>query len=240
MNGCEGFIVAVTLALQLHPRTGCAWLAVVCSSWVWLSRGSTGRSKYNAMGWVDSTSAAEGNKMTARAALIIVLLSCLGLAWVLEQPLLSLMPLHPALQWIQAMSNMAATDAFITWMAVDTYMGAFAAETSKPLALYTNRMWVYALARSKPMMKSAKHCITTTTSSGKLSVHGTSDTKKTQAYTQAFGQATLDAYVAHNMDDHEPPGDIDEPDVESFESEHPSAWETAMLKDVMEFIYGQC
>ena len=44
------FAVAVCMALRLR-RGGCSLLATVCSSWVFLSRASTGRSIWNPLGF---------------------------------------------------------------------------------------------------------------------------------------------------------------------------------------------
>jgi hypothetical protein len=144
INGDAGFMCVVSLVLSLDPIQGFLWLATVCSSWVWMSRGSTGRSMEFPLG-IPCLSTDNGNKMVARCALLMLLAIAMGSAWCLEQPMTSLMAMHPALQWLKERAGCLSNAA---WFEVKTYMGAFEADTRKPSILYGNRRMVLSLARS--------------------------------------------------------------------------------------------
>ena len=141
----EGFICALAMVMSLHPTDGFLWLATVCSSWVWLSRGSTGRSVSFPLG-VPCASVDLANLMVARCALLILLVIAMGCAWGLEQPATSLMTLHPAMEWLRRLAGLLMNSE---WYEVSTPMGAFNAPTVKMSKLYGNRRLVLALARKK-------------------------------------------------------------------------------------------
>ena len=60
----QGFIRALAYILQLQV-SGLLHCGPPCSSWVWVSRGSTKRTRYNVLGSKKSKSAAEGNTSVA-------------------------------------------------------------------------------------------------------------------------------------------------------------------------------
>ena len=61
-----GFLYAISLCCQLKPASQ-SISAPVCSSWVWMSRGSTGRTRYNPLGnrWVQCVRT--GNAMVSKS-----------------------------------------------------------------------------------------------------------------------------------------------------------------------------
>ena len=82
--------MAFALALSLRLRRGSfAHLAPVCSSLVWVSRSSTGRSETTPLG--TTACAREGNAMTSRCMLLMYILISRGVLVVLGQPSSSLM-----------------------------------------------------------------------------------------------------------------------------------------------------
>ncbi|CAJ1392640.1 unnamed protein product, partial [Effrenium voratum] len=95
--GTKGYIHACFQILNLK-RGGHLTLAPVCSSWVYLSRGSTGRSRSRPEGSPYSPSAVAGNTMLYRCVILILFASSRGIWWCLEQPRGSLMQFHPAMQ----------------------------------------------------------------------------------------------------------------------------------------------
>ena len=86
---------ALAMVMQLDAQ-GLLWLAIVCSSWVWMSRGSTGRSIDYPLG-VPCQSVDAANKMVARCGMLMIIAIARGAAWALEQPMSSLMVKHPTL-----------------------------------------------------------------------------------------------------------------------------------------------
>lgn len=63
----EGFRQATGLVMRLRPG-GALWGAPVCSSWVWISRSSTGRSKKRPEGNKAFAPVKEANKMVVASA----------------------------------------------------------------------------------------------------------------------------------------------------------------------------
>lgn len=71
----EGFCAAVLACLSCQSAGQVVVIAVVCSSFVSISRGSTGRSYLNPCGWKHVSSVALGNLLAARPGLC----PCLGI-----------------------------------------------------------------------------------------------------------------------------------------------------------------
>jgi len=64
-----GLACAYTKVLRLR-RGGLCWGGVPCSSWVFLSRGATGRTRDAPLGRPDSQCAVMGNNLTSRFCLL--------------------------------------------------------------------------------------------------------------------------------------------------------------------------
>ncbi len=142
---------------------------------------------------------AEANLMMCRCALLIIIASSVGCAWVLEQPSSSLAMLHPAMEWVVALSRVVPQ--IIKIYQVDTFLGQFKGKQMKPLRLTGNRLWLHCLNRSRPDPHSfgPNHTVTRHMAGNKLSVRGSPDLKATQAYTDNFGSAVCDAYIAFDQ-----------------------------------------
>ncbi len=89
VNTESGFALLIVLLLRMVPG-GLMFLACPCSSWVWMSRSQTKRSKVQSLGDVTNAVTAEGNAINERAAFLCFLAWKLGVTWVIEQPASSL------------------------------------------------------------------------------------------------------------------------------------------------------
>lgn len=228
INSPAGFICALTMLLTLHPTDGLLWLATVCSTWVWMSRGSTMRSLEFPLG-MPCHSTAGANQMVARCGLLIMLCMAFGCAWILEQPATSLMVMHPVMVWLASHNGRMLN---CDWFEASTSMAAFNAETVKQTKLYGNRRSVFALARKKPTdMRSESRDVVRITelSDGRPSVTGGSGLKATQAYTDDFGEAVLEAYIACGGGPEIADGLLEDVAVPS------GVWDLADLSTVLEF-----
>ena len=94
MTSSLGFAHAVALALRVRPG-GFVHFAPPCSSFVWVNRYTSGRSKAQALGDPSVKSVADGNLIVVRCMLLVLVLSTKGCKWALEQPGSSLMRSHP-------------------------------------------------------------------------------------------------------------------------------------------------
>ena len=140
-----GFGLALTLVLRMAMNgKGLLWLAPVCSSWVFMSAGSTDRCRYFPLGnqSEESTCVKDANIMYARCILLCKLAAALGLTYILEQPLSSVMNCAPRFQQLMTDSCM--------WMASPVHMGAYGGGSKKSLKLFCNEPWVSELVRPLP------------------------------------------------------------------------------------------
>lgn len=97
INSSHGFAHAVHLMCCVKPGGSCL-LAPVCSSWVFMNRGSSGRTFAQPLGNESSELVCAANKMISRVVLILAIGWVLGLLLIWEQPKGSLMQEHPRLQ----------------------------------------------------------------------------------------------------------------------------------------------
>ena len=129
-----GFLNALQRVRRLIPRTGFSSFACVCSSWIFLSRGSTGRSALNPMGNTQLPSVMMANMMVSRTVLLILIgvAKCTG--WMIEQPRGSLLGQHDRMRMIEAMAKRIEWLGFHT---INTYMGCVGADTEKATTLWS-------------------------------------------------------------------------------------------------------
>jgi hypothetical protein len=185
-----GFGFAIALVLRVRPG-GFIWLGIVCSSWVFMSRGSTGRHVNKILG-VPWASVLTGNLMVSRAMLLLWLADSLGHFVTLKQPVSSLLPNHPRVQ---------ATIPYIPLFECHVFLGHFRAESRKLVALFSNRSWLGAeLDRSRLqtwLPRSQNTYKLTTRDDGSVYTSGDKALKSTQTYPFGFGRAVALAYHYH-------------------------------------------
>ena len=93
----SGFQLAVQWALRLREG-GLLWAAVECSTWVFLSRSTYGRSKRRPAGDLDHAAVRIANRMAERTVMLSVLAASRGAKIVIENPQSSLLSyVHPCL-----------------------------------------------------------------------------------------------------------------------------------------------
>lgn len=115
--------------------------AVVASPLSFLSKprprsmGSTLRTKKQPLGRPDSIPVQQGNTLCARALVLLLLCSCKGIFWVLEQPGTSLMEFHPVFQALLRLLSVRR---------LRFRMSRFGAPTPKPTVLYSSS-WLVTL-----------------------------------------------------------------------------------------------
>ena len=91
-----GFAFAVSLVCRVRCG-GFVWFGIVCSTWVFMSRSTTGRDINHPLGRSTSNVVA-ANVMTSRVVLLFWLAAANGCFVILEQPATSLMFMHPRFQ----------------------------------------------------------------------------------------------------------------------------------------------
>ena len=126
-----GFIFGLILCLRIREGGFC-WLAPLCSSWVWISSGTTLRSTAFPEGLTDNAASRYGNKMVARIMLYCWIMKARGVAVCVEQPTSSLMS---ASRWFQ--DFLRAVPMYQTRV----NLGCFNGDSAKPIYVYSTERW---------------------------------------------------------------------------------------------------
>ena len=95
----SGLMRACQLIMRLKVG-GLLWSGTPCSTWVWIARSSTGRSRGNPLGRADQPCVSDANITASRVALLVLLAVARGCCWAIEQPGSSLLPEHPRMQML--------------------------------------------------------------------------------------------------------------------------------------------
>ena len=190
----SGFCLLLNTALGLAPG-GVLWAAPPCSTWVWLSRQSTGR-HLQPEGNRLSRQVVGQNALVERLVLVLEILTLRGVFWIIEQPTNSVMWDYPAMQ--------ACLQRHGIRQGVQLDMGAYGGTSLKPTTLMGTAPYLWVLERRCPRglreRLSLEGVVTTTTwtdESGQKRAQGTAELKGTQAYPEGFGAAHALAFAGH-------------------------------------------
>ncbi|CAK9072735.1 Uncharacterized protein SCF082_LOCUS35732 [Durusdinium trenchii] len=178
----QGFALAIYAVLNTK-RAGGLTLAPVCSTWVFMSRGSTLRSRARPLG-SGKGSCHIGSVMAARCA-ILLLLAARGLFWILEHPKGSLFQYHPLIQHVLGL---------IKFSRKHIRMGDYGGHSQKPTWLYSGHGEILdELDKFKPLRTPVreKHELVEkyVDGKGKSRIKGSSNLKSSQTYPLQFGRA---------------------------------------------------
>jgi len=185
----EGFSNALFHACNLEIGSGHV-TAPVCSTWVFMSRGSTLRSKSRPLGRRDSLAVREGNLLTVRALILLIICTAKGIWWVLEQPSTSIMEYHPLFQELLKM---------ITVHKKGIAMSSFGAPTKKRTTLYSSHAEIDDIDQFQvpERLESKQMVIRYTNSKGESRCCGGRDLKGSQAYPKQFADALSKCRTLH-------------------------------------------
>ena len=185
--GPLGYALSVLLASTLKPGGICV-AAPVCSSWVWISRGTTGRTFKLPLGDTTCEFVRAGNSMVSRLVLIMYILMAKGIFFVIEQPRGSLMERHPRFK--RMMSTYGIHRVYIS-------MGDYGASSQKPTWLYSAhecieniKMFTLPGARRRKRRLATEYI----DKRGEMKIMGNARVKRSQAYTTAFAAALVKVY----------------------------------------------
>ena len=232
----KGFVLGLLIALKCKTMRSFAMLATVCSTWVFMNRGTSGRSIWRPMGdyWKPSVKAA--NIMVSRMVLLKYILEAKRVFWMLEQPVSSIQTEHFRLQEFAANMVSAGTPLRRAF----TWMGAFNAETAKGSVLYSTRPDVSKFARELPgSFVANKHDVfrSSVDKNGRTRVSGGADLKSTQGYTHEFGRATVEVFESSLRVDLRPITRAAPTDI-FCQCSGRDNWEDANIVEVKQFLTG--
>ena len=240
----QGFLTMLVFALRLLDgvqkngldlyRALQHW-GTVCSSWIYVSMGSTGRSRECPEGDENVRSVRAGNIMVARMFLVLWLLRAKGVGWILEQPGSSLMEYsHRARQHFDLFGVTA----------VRTWMGAFGGPHCKPTQLKGSVPWLAKLSR--PMTSALKKRIGPQTTvrdlspgaDGRRRMSGAPALKSSQVYPVGYAIAVAEAFTKAEFErdnDSDPEDSASESDSE-LQGFSCDAWNDADMAPVLMFM----
>ena len=132
-----GFLTCLSAVMHIK-RHGFLFLAPPCSTWVWMSHGSTGRRRNNAMGDPHNNYVKSQNRLVSRLCHIIWLARKRGVFVIIEQPQDSCMEQHPRLAHLLKRFRMGT-------FKLD--MGAYGAFSQKPTKLWGTAPWLHKMTK---------------------------------------------------------------------------------------------
>lgn len=241
----EGFLNQMYLAMstkELYQGGGISHWATVCSSWVFMSRDSTGRSSERPEGYQSRPCVAIGNCQVSRMCLILAFFAATLRHWILEQPATSIMREATWMKWVRRISPT---------FHIRTWLGMYGAATMKPTQLESGSAWSLRLHRQRDSTRDAEwaavegvHHETPDSTSGRIRVTGHSGLKRSQEYPKGYGQEVLRQFAQGRAELTEPPADDDgsdsiDIDWDKFASQrafHNVDWRAANLEDIAEFL----
>ncbi|CAK9111848.1 unnamed protein product, partial [Durusdinium trenchii] len=185
----QGFANALHAVCCLKPGSA-ALAAPVCSTFVFMSRGSTHRSKTNPLGRKDSKACVDGNILTARTLILLTLAAAKCCFWVLEQPMTSVMEYHPLFQKALRMLNMRR---------MSISMSHYGAPHTKATVLRPGHECIDDLRdhEEEPNLERRQMVVHYVNSRGEKRVHGGTDLKSSQSYPPGFGRALARVRTKH-------------------------------------------
>ena len=187
-----GFLAALAAVKRLRPN-GLLFAAPVCSSWVFMSRGSTGRDLALAGHWKSSRGVMAANAMVARVAALCHFAASAGVHFVVEQPASSVMYSYKPF--------LALREAWPIKQ-VRFCMAVYGGGSLKPSWLVGTAPWLYRLAsrlgqadRAFLMTPSVSTTVHNTGPGGKKTSTASAELKGTQSYPLQFGAALAAEFV---------------------------------------------
>jgi len=194
MNSTEGFITALILACCVG-MAGFGHLAVVCSSFVFMSSGTSKRSIDRPQGDLREPTVRAGNKMLSRSCIVFWILRALCAWCMIEQPQGSMMQYHKRFQRILKRD---------IWR-LHLWMGQYGAKTQKGTWLYSTHKFVDTLHKYRTNIgvhQRKASLVLRTNRHGEKQVTATKDLKASQRYPKGFGEAVRKVYQKHKRQLH--------------------------------------
>ena len=223
-----GFITLVQWCRRLKAFESFSSWGVLCSSWIFMSRSSTGRRPYNVEGErVDGSttrSVREGNLMASRMSLILMLLMVRGTIFCVEQPESSLLFNHHRFAHLRRKMRL---------FRCNTWLGAYGGDSAKLIKVLSNHQCVYTLHRKLNMktFEAKASAVVVKLPDGRVS--GGPDLKASQTYPVAYASTLLDMYLAAD------PAELREGFIVSPRLTEPQIhdlWTDAGLQEVCEYL----
>ena len=178
---------AILLALSLVVG-GTAWFGVPCSTFVFMSRGHTKRTRSKPKGNVKRSDVTSANMIVERVSFLIKILAMRKVYWIMEQPMGSLLWYMPAIKRAKRHYKLKT----LNWQRRFLWLGHYGHSLLKP----TELVGVFpGMESAWPTRRPAKRDVTSAysqriNSQGRRRVDGRPGLKATEHYPPAFCDAT--------------------------------------------------
>eukprot|EP00971_Amphidinium_carterae_P219039 4347983-Amphidinium_carterae.1 len=158
---CKGLQLVLEKIGLLMPF-GLVWCAPPCSSWIWISRSTSKRSKVSIHGDESKFFVAAGNRTAEILAQLLVLCDKMGVYFIIEQPTSSLLWTHPSMtKALHILRDRTLTVRF--------KMSIFGSRTAKPTTLVGSAPFLSAIPLVPPVRQpTSLACLARKTSSGNV------------------------------------------------------------------------
>ncbi|CAL1170066.1 unnamed protein product [Cladocopium goreaui] len=191
-----GFLVACQYVLRVKAN-GLLWGGLPCSLHVWISRGTSGKSRDNPRGICNGVFKHDcvriANLVAARYAMVVLVCLVRQVMWVTEQPASSVAPFLPYLE--VALYTARQMLGFPAGLLQKFWMGLFGSRSLKRSALFGSAPYITQFSiqnrvtsedREKFKWNSAGNTKLSRTKSGRKNVSGGPRLTSTQAYPTKF------------------------------------------------------
>ncbi|CAJ1404491.1 unnamed protein product [Effrenium voratum] len=95
-----GFALALVTVLKSKPDECLCVIGLDCSSFVTINAGTHCRTPITPLGDESVAHVRRGNRLASRCCLLILVMTSMNLAWLIEQPRSSMLPWHPRIRWL--------------------------------------------------------------------------------------------------------------------------------------------
>jgi hypothetical protein len=179
-----GFCITL-LAIFRLAMGDALWTGLVCTSFCWVNRSTSERSPSNRfLGNTNLKHVAIGNLILYRNLLLLLLHQTCGGIIMLEQPLGSCMPQVPIFR---------STWKFLEWNYVVVWLGAYGAESKKPIKIFSPVTWIANL--KKPLDRNHVFQSLCTTDINGKHTGKSKELKSSQHYPQGFGDKVAVEFI---------------------------------------------
>ncbi len=182
----NGFLWALNVVRCIRPGGVQHW-APPCSSWVWVNRSTSTRSKENPLGECPRGYVLEANVFVDRMVLLLLVGLALNIHFIVEQPASSLLWLHPAWKHMQELEKLG----WIPCHRQPIWMGMFGGPSPKATTLQSSCAWINCMAtkldRSR-FQQPSKNVKSYVDAQGKKRITGEKELKQSQAYPAGYGR----------------------------------------------------
>ena len=182
----KGFAMAIEMAMAIVPN-GMAWFGVPCSTFVWISRGHTKRSRATPLGDELRSDVRNANRIVRRVLVILNILVRRSVFFIIEQPAGSLLWRMPGVRRIARSVQIKN----IKWQRRFVWLGHYGHRIAKPSELQGVFPDLQNILPSKrPQQKSAIGIYKMWRgATGKVRVCGCPGLKSTEHYPDQFCKA---------------------------------------------------